>query len=695
MGSDNLGNHTATTNLDLGNNQITNVSKVIVGAGSSSNWGHINLPAGNSINAGGSIYSYNSICVQGNSGACNGTGGVVLGLVNTNANANITSAGNASLKGGHVYLGAAGAQDLYGDDGANLYFDSNHASTARLIMRDQSNNQFGSLYGSGSGSHFGLLDNDGHWAIQHTTDSNTNWRINNSERMRLTTSGLGLGSVSPASRLQIGSDATVSASNYITFGDRIAAAEGNTPYIGQDTYNGTANDLALGAHSGSGGINFYSGSTGGKFGTRQMRLNAGGDLSIGTDNASAALKLDVAGQIGATGYCDENGANCLTITNMGADNLGNHTATTNLAMANNQITALNRVTFNESAGHYVTTNVNGLVFNGGAGSADFLVYDGAQYAQTMYMGYNGTARLTSYDTNENLQIDANGTGFVDINDDVQIGNAITLSDANSTAGGPDILFDASSVIASEATMHFMMDSNNDSTNASIYFSKDDQDTGSDVILMEIQEDGNVGIGDTTPSAKLDVNGTIRSSGNHTINASSPTITLQDTDHYSGMIHQNSNLFYVLSGSGINATSWTQNANSRWPMYINMQTNGAVFGGNVNAISFTQASDVRLKKDISTIAGLDTIMQLRGVDFTWKESGKKSIGLIAQEVEKVLPEIVTETEITDPETGEVVRTEKAVEYANLVAPLIEAVKEQQAHIEKLEGRINPTRITKVI
>jgi len=91
-----------------------------------------------------------------------------------------------------------------------------------------------------------------------------------------------------------------------------------------------------------------------------------------------------------------------------------------------------------------------------------------------------------------------------------------------------------------------------------------------------------------------------------------------------------------------------------------------------------SSDRRLKQNIKPLeTPLQKIMKLEGISFEWKKDGKASIGLIAQDVEKVYPELVEENE----ETGM-----KSVQYGNLVSPLIEAVKEQQGQIEKLEARI---------
>ncbi len=89
---------------------------------------------------------------------------------------------------------------------------------------------------------------------------------------------------------------------------------------------------------------------------------------------------------------------------------------------------------------------------------------------------------------------------------------------------------------------------------------------------------NVGIGaGSSPGAKLDVRGSIRSTGGHVIINASPTIYFQDLNHNSGMIHMNSNRLYFLSGSGTDSTSWEVNG-SYWPLYIDMTSDALTFGG---------------------------------------------------------------------------------------------------------------------
>lgn len=100
-------------------------------------------------------------------------------------------------------------------------------------------------------------------------------------------------------------------------------------------------------------------------------------------------------------------------------------------------------------------------------------------------------------------------------------------------------------------------------------------------------------------------------------------------------------------------------------------------GTLEATDFNSLSDERVKTDIKTIDNsLDKLHQLRGVSFKFKETNKESIGVIAQEVESVLPEIVN----TDSSGL------KSVSYGNMVGLLIEAIKEQQKEIDNLKNKL---------
>ena len=111
-------------------------------------------------------------------------------------------------------------------------------------------------------------------------------------------------------------------------------------------------------------------------------------------------------------------------------------------------------------------------------------------------------------------------------------------------------------------------------------------------------------------------------------------------------------------------------------------------GNILATgNITAYSDIRFKKNIKTITSpLEKVCAMRGVEYTRIETGEKEIGVIAQEVEKIVPELVsivnTKSDI-NTDSFEDVRTMK---YGNTVGLLIEAIKEQQKTIDDLKKDI---------
>jgi hypothetical protein len=114
--------------------------------------------------------------------------------------------------------------------------------------------------------------------------------------------------------------------------------------------------------------------------------------------------------------------------------------------------------------------------------------------------------------------------------------------------------------------------------------------------------------------------------------------------------------------------------------MTITNNGAVdFMGFVSAPAFFPMSSIAFKTNVRTYENaLETVKRLRGVHFDWKESGKPSVGLIAEEVEGVVPEVVAHGGNGGAATG--------VNYSGLVGVLVEAVKEQQIAISKQQEAI---------
>ena len=118
------------------------------------------------------------------------------------------------------------------------------------------------------------------------------------------------------------------------------------------------------------------------------------------------------------------------------------------------------------------------------------------------------------------------------------------------------------------------------------------------------------------------------------------------------------------------------------------TNGGIFRSlGTQVLNYTGWSDKRLKENIKNLNyGLDAIMKLRPVSYDWKKEvdadKTNSLGFIAQEVEKVIPELVTESKtIFDDKKA------KGVDYVKMVAVLTKAIQEQQKQIEELKEIIN--------
>ena len=100
-------------------------------------------------------------------------------------------------------------------------------------------------------------------------------------------------------------------------------------------------------------------------------------------------------------------------------------------------------------------------------------------------------------------------------------------------------------------------------------------------------------------------------------------------------------------------------------------------------SSTTPSDYTLKRNIEDIQNpIEIIKELTGKSFNWKNSGEFDYGLIAQEVEKILPELVKEK---DNISGE--GTKKVVKYISMIPILIESIKELSSKNDSLEQKLN--------
>lgn len=201
--------------------------------------------------------------------------------------------------------------------------------------------------------------------------------------------------------------------------------------------------------------------------------------------------------------------------------------------------------------------------------------------------------------------------------------------------------------------------------------------------------GNIGIGTTQPSATLDINGSVNinltsaesfiitGEGNVGIGTNTPNykLDLNGDMNITGDILKNGQPLFQVIWNNINNTndiaftSGNVGIGTTSPEY-KLHVDGDIYVSE-DIITF---SDETLKTDISTINNaVDKLKDIRGVYYTHKKTQKRSIGVIAQEVKNVLPEIIT-TE------GNYL----GVAYGNMVGVLIEAIKELSQRVENLQN-----------
>ena len=210
--------------------------------------------------------------------------------------------------------------------------------------------------------------------------------------------------------------------------------------------------------------------------------------------------------------------------------------------------------------------------------------------------------------------------------------------------------------------------------------------------MFIKSDGNIGIGNEAPTKKLQVTGDISASGDvyvagiaESTNTAFRTVMVDTT---SGQLHFTGS-YGGGGGGGGGDDDWHINASylsssvsvgvKRQPTTYDFEVGGTI-AATVDVIAY-MSSDKRLKDNIKPIENpIEKIKQIGGYTFDWNDNQSiykgNDVGVIAQEIEKVLPSLVH-----DREDGY-----KGVKYDKIVSLLIEAIKDQQNQIDELKKKL---------
>jgi hypothetical protein len=205
----------------------------------------------------------------------------------------------------------------------------------------------------------------------------------------------------------------------------------------------------------------------------------------------------------------------------------------------------------------------------------------------------------------------------------------------------------------------------------------------------------------TASQPLQVSGGAYVSGNLGIGTTNPQATLQvgtgitmygSTGIVSAVSYRGDGSQLTGVSGGVTVTDDTATNATRYVLFNDI-TSGTITGinvsssklrfnpssGTLSATVFTSLSDQTQKTNVRPVTNaIELVNQMRGVYYDWIDNHNKgSVGVIAQEMEQILPQVVTK----DPNGL------KSVSYGNIVGVLIEAIKEQQIRIEELEKKIN--------
>lgn len=206
--------------------------------------------------------------------------------------------------------------------------------------------------------------------------------------------------------------------------------------------------------------------------------------------------------------------------------------------------------------------------------------------------------------------------------------------------------------------------------------------------VKIDGSGNVGIGTSSPSSELEVSGDI--SANSIVGRESNNSLILKADPQGAAISNGGSMIQMFAKdyTALNPLPAQIFYKGEFHTFQNLDTSmgntGMTVNGDISCNNLTQSSDSRLKENIQPLTGsLEKISQLNAVSYTdiGDEEKAEEFGFIAQDVQQVLPNIVKELQPNNSEVDYI-----GINYTQLIAPMVEAIKELKSENESLKARV---------
>ena len=190
-------------------------------------------------------------------------------------------------------------------------------------------------------------------------------------------------------------------------------------------------------------------------------------------------------------------------------------------------------------------------------------------------------------------------------------------------------------------------------------------TSGETYGFTIKDNGYLGIGTGTPSNKL-----------HVQSSDGTSVYIESTTaDNNGMLILNANT--------------NQNWSTNWHEFVYFRNQGSNIGQIVgsnggNMVTYSTSSDYRLKTDLKNYSGIDLVNKIKTYDFAWRKDSSRMFGVMAHELQAILPYAVNGQKDAVDENGKIIP--QSVDYSKLTPLLVKAIQEQDVKIKELQLQI---------